>query len=66
MIPLETTAKKMNVVLSMNHHMNKILSMHLTLLKKLTDMTVKNITSIQWTPGSQIYLSSKKIIFDQK
>ena len=26
----------------------------------------KNKTSIQWTPGSQIYLSSLKIIFDQK
>ena len=25
-----------------------------------------NKTSIQWTPGSPIYLSSKKIIFVQK
>ena len=26
----------------------------------------KNKTSIQWIPGSQIYLNSKKIFFDQK
>ena len=27
---------------------------------------MQNKTSIQWTPGSQIYLSSKKIILGQK
>ena len=28
--------------------------------------TKQNKTSIQWTPGSQIYLSNEKIIFGQK
>ena len=26
----------------------------------------QNKTSIQWTPGSKIYLNSKKIVFGQK
>ena len=33
---------------------------------RLTLLFLQNKTSIQWSPGSQIYLNSKEIIFGQK
>ena len=38
------------------------------LIKRMRNITeyYKNKTSIQWTPGSKIYRSNKKMIFGQK